>query len=381
MLEPQTPIIQITPQPINNQPSGLDVPKKKKWPKHKIILLILGIIIFLVATLAVSVYVWYNNQLQSVGSDINQLKLVKIEKNSTPNQIGKQLEKQSIIKSSIAFEIYTRLSHKSGILQAGTYRLSPAETTQQITDHIVNGAVDEFSVTFYPGSTLTDSTTKSEAKKTDITTVLKKAGYSSEEIKTALNDRYDSPLFAGKPAATDLEGYIYGETYNFGTGTTVHDILVRVFDEFYTKVKENKLIEQYASQNLNLYQGITMASIIQKEVNKAQDQKQVAQIFYTRLKTDMVLGSDVTYQYIADKTGVERDTNLDSPYNTRRHKGLPPGPISSPGLTALIAVAQPASGDYMYFLSGDDDVTYFAKTYAEHEANILSHCKTKCAIQ
>jgi len=380
MLEPQPPIVQITPQPINNQPSGLDIPKNK-WSKRKIALLVLGIIVFLTAILAGASYAWYNNQLQSVGSDISQLKLIKIEKNSTPNQIGKQLEKQSIIKSSIAFEIYTRISHKSGSLQAGTYRLSPAETTQQITDHIVNGAVDEFSVTFYPGSTLTDNSTKPETKKNDVTTVLKKAGYSSEEIKTALNDSYDSPLFAGKPATADLEGYIYGETYNFGTGTTVHDILVRVFDEFYAKVQENKLIEQYASKNLNLFQGITMASIIQKEVNKSQDQKQVAQIFYTRLKTDMVLGSDVTYQYIADKTGVARDTNLDSPYNTRRYKGLPPGPISSPGLTALIAAAQPASGDYMYFLSGDDDITYFSRTYDEHEANILSHCKVKCAIQ
>lgn len=381
MLESLQPTNQITPQPINNQPSGLDVPKKKKWTKRKIILIIFSIFVFIFGTLAVSGYVWYNMQLKPVGGDIGQLKLVKIEKNSTPSQIGKQLQQQSIIRSSLAFEIYTRLSHKSASLQAGMYRLSPAETMQQITDHIVNGAVDEFSITFYPGATLTDNTTKDQSKKTDVTTVLKKAGYSDDEIKAALNDKYDSPLFAGKPATADLEGYIYGETYNFGTGTTAHDVLVRVFDEFYAKIQENKLVEQYASQNLNLFQGITLASIIQREVNKLQDQKQVAQIFYTRLKTDMVLGSDVTYQYIADKTGVERDVDLDSPYNTRKYKGLPPGPISVPGLNALLAAAQPSSGDYVYFLSGDDDVTYFAKTYAEHEANIVNYCKVKCSIQ
>jgi UPF0755 protein len=91
------------------------------------------------------------------------------------------------------------------------------------------------------------------------------------------------------------------------------------------------------------------------------------------------LGSDVTYQYIADKTGIPRDPGIDSPYNTRRFIGLPPGPISSPGLSALKAVGSPASSDYLYFLSGDDDVTYFAKTEAEHEANISAHCKVKCA--
>ena len=379
MPEPEQSDSKIVLQPINDQPSGLDIPKKRS--KRKIFLVIFGVLIFLFAILAAGGYCWYDHELKPVGSDIHQLKLIKISAGSTPSQIGKQLQGQSIIKNSLAFEIYARVSKKSNSLQAGTYRLSPAETTQQIVEHIVNGAVDEFSITFFPGATLTDDVTKSESKKFDVTTVLKKAGYSSKEIKVALSDRYDSPLFDSKPASADLEGYIYGNTYEFGTGTTVHDILTRVFDEFYAKVKENKLIEAYSSHGLNLYQGITLASIIQREVNTPQDQKQVAQIFYTRLKTDMVLGSDVTYQYIADKTGVTRDVNIDSPYNTRRNKGLPPGPISAPGLTALVAVAQPKEGDYVYFLSGDDDITYFAKTYEEHEANIANHCKIKCTIQ
>ena len=93
----------------------------------------------------------------------------------------------------------------------------------------------------------------------------------------------------------------------------------------------------------------------------------------------MPLGSDVTYQYIADKTGVARDPNLDSPYNTRRYAGLPPGPIATPGLGSLRAVATPAVGDYLYFLSGDDNVTYYSHTLAEHEANISAHCKIKCS--
>lgn len=378
MLEPKQPINQITPLPINNQPSGLRIPKKRS--KRKIVLITLGVLIFVAGALSVASYTWYNMQLSPV-SNTSQLKLIRISKNSTPSQIGKQLQDQSLIRSSLAFEIYTRISHKSSGLQAGTYRLSPSDSMQAITDHIVNGDVDEFRITFYPGATLIDNTTKDESKKIDVTSVLKRAGYSSEDIKKALADKYDSPIFAGKPASADLEGYIYGDTYQFGADISVHDILTRVFDEFYAKVKENKLVEAYGSRNLTLYQGITLASIIQREVNTPADQKQVAQVFYTRLKTDMVLGSDVTYQYIADKTGVTRDPNLESPYNTRKNKGLTPGPISTPGLGSLMAVAQPSVGDFVYFLSGDNDVTYFAKTYAEHEANILSHCKVKCAIQ
>ena len=131
---------------------------------------------------------------------------------------------------------------------------------------------------------------------------------------------------------------------------------------------------------MSLYQGITLASIIQREVNAEGDQRQVAQVFLLRLKDDISLGSDVTYQYIADKTGVPRDPGLDSPYNTRVVKGLPPGPISAPGRLALDAVANPATGDYKFFLSGDDDKTYFGRTQAEHEKNIADHCKMKCQI-
>ena len=93
----------------------------------------------------------------------------------------------------------------------------------------------------------------------------------------------------------------------------------------------------------------------------------------------MMLGSDVTYQYIADCDGLVRDPGLESPYNTRVVTGLTPGPIAVPGLAALKAVADPATTDYVYFLSGDDDVTYFARTNEEHEANIRDHCQVKCA--
>jgi UPF0755 protein len=184
---------------------------------------------------------------------------------------------------------------------------------------------------------------------------------------------------ADKPASADLEGYVFGETYQFNSGATVQDIIQRTLDQLSTVVTDNGLVAKLKAHGLNLYEGITLASIIQREVSSPADEKQVAQVFYSRLSSGMMLGSDVTYQYIADKTGVARDPNLNSPYNTRRFAGLPPGPISAPGENALLAVANPSVGDYLFFLSGDDDVTYFARTNAEHEANITDHCKVKCA--
>ena len=162
---------------------------------------------------------------------------------------------------------------------------------------MISGRIDEFSITFFPGATLRDTSGTPENKKTDVTTMLLKAGYEEDEIKAALGKQYDHPLFATKPADADLEGYVYGETYSFSSDATVEEVLTRTFDEFYEVIEQNNLVQAFEEQGLTLYEGITLASIIQREVPESTDQKQVAQVFFKRLAMGMELGSDVTYQY------------------------------------------------------------------------------------
>lgn len=363
-------------QPIEGQPSGLE--KATKKTKKKIIIWLLLAILSILAILLIVGIVWFNIQLKPYSSGISEAKTVKIVAGSTSSQIGKELEKQSIIKNALAFDIYNRLNNKNNLLKAGTYRLSSSESTPQIIKHLTeSSSLDTFNITFYNGATLVDKTDRKN--KYDVTTVLKKVGYTEKEISQALTAEYNGLLFAGKPSTADIEGYIYGETYEFNAGVSVRDILQKTFDEFYKIVDKNKLIEGFAKHDLNLYQGITLASIIQRESSNPEDQKKVAQVFLSRLKIGMSLGSDVTYQYIADKTGVPRDPNLDSPYNTRKYAGLPPGPISSPGLTALLAVANPDNTDYLFFVAGDDGITRFARTEAEHNTNVANYCKILCS--
>lgn len=380
MPELKLPTINHKQQPINGQASGLKIPKQH--PLHKNWLLITGCsIVLLIIIIIISVLLWFQIQLSPVGSDKREYIKITIPENSTSSQISKQLEDKKLIRNALVFDIYVRLSSKSNKLQAGTYRLSPADSSTEIVDRFTKGSVSQYNITFYTGATLVDNTDR--AVKQDVTSVLKKAGYSESEISSGLQDTYDTAndkiLFSGKPAGTDLEGYIYGDTYSFNDGASVHEIIQRSLDKFYKVVVDNDLIASYKSRNLNLYQGITLASIIQREASKAEDQKQAAQVFYSRLAKDMTLGSDVTYQYIADKAGVARSPSLDSPYNTRIVKGLPPGPIASPGIFALQAVANPASGDYLYFLAGDDGKMYYAKTNAEHDSNIAKYCKINCS--
>jgi UPF0755 protein len=324
----------------------------------------IGLITLLLATM-----VWYGQQLKPVDPASEDKIKISVQSGEGLSQIARTLRQNGLIRSELAFEWYVRQSGKTSLLQVGTYRLGKSEDVPAIVKHLTSGNTDSFSITFLPGATL------AQHRKVLIAT-----GYDETQVDAALAKTYSGPLFNGKPASADLEGYIYGETYNFAADATPEQILQYVFDYYAEVIKKNDLTNLYKKQGFSLYQGITMASIIQREVATASDAAQVAQVFKKRYDMGMQLGSDVTYQYIADKTGQARRVDFDSPYNTRRYTGLPPGPISSPGIDALKAVANPAPGDYVYFLSGDDDKTYFARTNEEHEKNIRDHCQKKCQI-
>jgi len=376
-----TPVVG-SPLPIDDA-AGISAKRPKRITKKRVFI-VLSIVVSLIIAALGSAFIFYNAQLTPVNKGDTTLKVVRVESGSTPAGIAQQLEDADLIRSATVFLWYTRFEGVQNNLQAGTYRLSPSESTPEIVDHLVSGRVDMINVTLFPGATLVDKSSTPDDKKYDVTTALKRAGYTDQEIAAGLSadySEYNSTLFQGRPASADLEGYIFGETYRVAADATVEDILRTSFDHLWAYIQENGLVAQFEAQGLNLYQAITLASIVQREASQGgEDMPQIAQVFYSRLAIDMELGSDVTYQYIADKTGVPRDTNLDSPYNTRRYQGLPPGPISVPGEKALSAVASPAEGEFLYFLSGDDDVTYFGKTFEEHQRNIVNHCQIKCQI-
>jgi UPF0755 protein len=374
---------QIETQDVTSEPAIPPAPKPRSHLKRWLFV-IAGVLV----AVSLALLGWYLLSLRPVASgDVDKIR-VTINKGDLPLDIAQSLEKKHIIRSASAFYLHARITGVSNKLQPGTFSLSPAESTQQITTHLLTGNTEEYSVTFYPGATL-NTAADSPNSTPSHRQVLEKLGFKAAEIDEAFAADYSQlfpTLFTDKPAGTDLEGYIYGQTYRVASGASVKQILMRTFAEYELQIKQNDLVAGFQRKNLNLYQGITLSSIVQREVlapsstEPSNDQKQVAQVFFTRLGSGMMLGSDVTYHYAADKMGVPRDHTLESPYNTRIKTGLPPGPIASPGITALKAVAAPAQGDYVYFLSGDDDKTYFAHTNDEHEANIRDHCAVKCSL-
>ena len=293
----------------------------------------------------------------------------------TPTIIA-NLKKAGLIRSPSAFRFYLSTNARDVVFHSGIYDLDPSMSVKTLVKQIRKGSrTNTFRLTFLPGGTVSDAKS-----------ILSKAGYASEDIEKAFTQTYDHPLLKNKPADASLEGYIYGDTYEFYKNAPIADVLTRTFDEMYRVIKENDLISRYEQLGLNLHQGITLASVIQREA-KAKDMPQVSQVFHLRLQKNIPLGSDAIIAYAADQINPNRsktDTSylntISCPWNSRRCQGLPPTAINNPGKSALLAVANPAEGDYLYFLTGDDGKMYYAKTEDQHNRNIQNHCDKMCRI-
>lgn len=246
-----------------------------------------------------------------------------------------------------------------------------AEYYRQLEAEMV---AETFDFTIAPGETVFDVKER-----------LIEAGYTENEAKTALNPRnYDYSFLAG---VDSLEGYLFGETYNFYRTASAEEIIAKYLDGMATVISENDLENRFGNQGLSLREGIILASIVQKEAHTA-DQPTVAQVFLSRLSYGIPLGSDVTVSYAIDVVDPDRKTyadnqaalKIDSCYNTRLYAGLPCGPISNPSLSALIAVAEPSDTTYFYFLTGDDGIMYYSYTEAEHIQKIRQYCQELCNV-
>ena len=317
---------------------------------------------------AAGVQYWYRQQLNPVSNSQTAV-TVTIPTGATVKQIAKILESKELIKSAQAFEWYIRNKDLRDSLQAGQYQIAPSQSVQEIATILSQGKVQKNFFTILPAQRLDQ-----------IKASLIKAGYNEADVTAALDPAQykNHPALVAKPNNASLEGYLYPETFQTTANTTPKEIITQSLDEM-ANVLTPDLIEEFQDQDLSIHEAITLASIVEQEVSNGDDRRMVAQVFLNRLKIGMMLGSDVTYRYAAILTGQEPSPFIDSPYNTRKYKGLPPGPISNVSQSSLLAVARPAANDYLFFVAGDDGKTYYSKTAAEHEALAAEHCKVLCS--
>jgi UPF0755 protein len=310
---------------------------------------------------------WYSNSLNAVSSS-TQTQYFTVESGMSLPDIAKGLQNAKLIRSARAFTTYVRSNEDQDKLQAGTYVLSPSLGVEEIVQKMVKGDVAKNLLTILPGKRLDQ-----------VEDAFIKAGYTQAQVEAAFNPATYAghPALASLPAGATLEGYLYPDSYQKEVGTPAEVIIKDSLDEM-AKHLTPDAVSGFAAQGLNPYQGITLASIVLQETVSPADMPTVAQVFLLRLKKNVALGSDVTAFYASDIAHQPRSVAIESPYNTRIHPGLPPGPIGNVTGDALAAVAHPNNTDYLFFVAGDDGKVHFTHTQAEHEAAVKQFCTKQC---
>ena len=292
--------------------------------------------IFLITSiiLLISVfYIWWGIYLPKEFYP-TESKMFLIEKGQSLFQIAEDLENEGLIKNKFFFDLYTLIIKAQGKLQAGEYSLSPAMDIAEIAKKIISGDVAKIIVTIPEGFTV-------------------------KQIEEKLGVELPGE---------NLEGFLFPDTYQFPLGVSGEEVVKKMRDNFEKKLTPD-LREKIKTQGKTTFEIVTMASLLEKEVKGKEDKELVSGILWKRLENKIPLQVDATITYITGKKTTKiskEDTQIDSPYNTYKYRGLPVGPICNPGLESIIAAVYPESSEYWYYLSTPTGETIFSKTLEEH---------------
>lgn len=289
---------------------------------------------------------------------------VRIQRGLTSSGIGKLLAKEGLVRSGFAFEAAARLAGVQDRLKAGNYRLSPRMGTFGILRALAEGRVERVRFTVPEGYRLSE-----------IASLLDGKALASRErfLALATGQVHGFSIEAGgREFSGNLEGYLFPDTYEVELGVSEETIIAAMVSRFAEVVLPEFAMDDVsdAAKDLGLHGVMTIASMVEREARIPEDRPLVAAVFYNRLKKLMPLQSCATVQY-ALGTWKERltfdDLKVDSPYNTYLVPGLPPGPISSPGLSSIRAALRPADVDYLYFAADEHGGHIFSRTFREHQ--------------
>jgi UPF0755 protein len=282
---------------------------------------------------------------------------IRISQGMAASTIGQLLEGEGVVRSSRLFAFFVRLQGLEHELEAGTYLLDGGSSTSALISTLLQAPVRTRRVTVPEGLTTHETAA-----------LLARLGVADSTRFAHLTGDSALARELGIPGH-DMEGYLYPETYFLDEGSTEEAIIGRMVAEFH-RVFADTLGARLATLELSLHEVVTLASIIEREAVVAEERPMIAGVFLRRLELRRRLESCATVEYAL---GVHRkrlsnaDLQVESPYNTYRHRGLPPGPIASPGRAALLAALYPVDTEFLYFVARGDGTHVFSRTNREHE--------------
>jgi len=285
-----------------------------------------------------------------------------VEKGEGAKEISVKLKKEGLIRWSSLFRFYVLIKEVSGKLKAGKYLFSKAMNIPDMVDKFVSGDVVKKEITIIEGWNLKDIGEYFEEK--GITTL--EELFQISQSKIWKSEEFD--FLEGKSNRVGLEGYLFPDTYEIYQKTNLEEIVRKMLNNFDKKLSSD-LREEIEKQGKSIFEIVTMASLLEKEVQTLEDKKIVSGILWERLKNKIPLQVDATIIYLTGKKSSKisrEETQIDSPFNTYKYKGLPLGPICNPGLESILAAIYPEDSDYLYYLSTPEGETIFSRTLEEH---------------
>lgn len=334
-------------------------------------------LLFIVILAGGAVALWVRKTVTTPVQHQSADRIVTIDPGSGTQTIIGRLAEAGVVAHPLALRIYLRITGRGGNLKAGDYRFPSPISPLQAVEKIRRGDIDLERVTIPEGFNRFDIAETLAAKTGKATT---------EEFLRLME--YQTPIERIAPAARNLEGYLFPDTYNYNSKTTPADLIQLMVIRF-EEVFAPDWSARASQLGLTVHQVVTLASIIEKEAKAPDERPHMASVFFNRLKRGMPLASDPTFIYAAILAG-DYDGNPNqlrhrdrfSPYNTYLVSGLPPGPIASPGRASLEAVLNPDNTDDLYFVvNGTSGRHKFSRTAAEHEAAVEEYRRQQRELQ
>lgn len=312
------------------------------------------VVLVILAVFVLLIIVWWQRGLLPVNKNDNSPTIFAIQKGEGVREIANNLKSANLIKDPIVFFLLEKIEGLDKKIQAGEFRLYPSMSATEIANNLTHGTLDIW--------------------------VTIPEGLRADEIADSLKQKVPSYNESWRSLLNASEGYLFPDTYSIPRDADINLVLSLMknnFQQKYDSVKTEK------TTNLSDFQTIILASIIEKETKFAEDRPLVASVFINRLNIGMALGSDPTVMYALGYDPVSKtywkkdltvnDLAINSPYNTRKNPGLPPGPISNPGLSSIEAALKPANTNYLYFFADKQGHLHFATTLQGHQANIQKY--------
>jgi peptidoglycan lytic transglycosylase G len=282
-----------------------------------------------------------------------------IPQGTSADAIGRELQSLGLVRHPFVFRAFVILRGQQGELKAGEYSFDGPLSLAQIVDQLARGEVVRHEVTFPEGKRFED-----------MAEIAAEHGIDAANFLAAARD--PGLIKDIDPAATDLQGYLFPDTYDLPPGTKSAAALVARMVQRFRDLMVPEL-PRLGEAGFTLREAVTLASLVELETARPEERPRIAAVFRNRLQRKMLLQTDPTVIYALRNAGSwdgnirKKDLEIDSPYNTYRFAGLPPGPIASPGRHSLLAVLHPAPGKDLYFVSRNDGTHVFSETLSQHE--------------